>query len=115
MEVGLVAKCPKQFEVYLVNLAPTIGAEIQKTRPCLIVSPNEMNEYIRTVIIAPMTTRIRNYPTRVTVTFAGKTGCVALDQIRTVDKQRLVSKLGELETKNRTQVLDVLVEMFSPR
>lgn len=80
----------KRFEVYLVNLDPTVGSEIQKTRPCVVVSPDEMNRHIRTVIVAPMTTTHRQYPTRVACCFRGKDGQVVLDQLRTVDKERLV-------------------------
>ena len=102
-----------RFEVYLVNLDPTIGAEITKTRPCVIVSPNEMNKHISTVIVAPMTTKGRTYPTRVTCKFEGKTGQVVLDQIRTVDKSRLVRKLGSLSKQTQNSVLSVLNEMFA--
>ena len=84
--MGMVVK---RFEVYLVNLDPTIGSEIKKTRPCLIVSPDEMNRHIATVIVAPMTTKSKNYPTRVSGKFQGKSGQVVLDQLRTVDKRRL--------------------------
>ncbi|HSE84368.1 MAG TPA: type II toxin-antitoxin system PemK/MazF family toxin, partial [Thermodesulfobacteriota bacterium] len=86
----------KRFEVYLVNLDPTVGAEIQKTRPCLVVSPDEMNRHIKTVIVAPMTTKGRPYPTRVSCKFEGKEGQVVLDQLRTVDKTRLVRRLGKV-------------------
>ena len=103
----------KRFEVYLINLDPTIGSEIQKTRPCLVISPNEMNDYIATVIIAPMTTKGRGYPTRVDCNFEGKNGQVALDQIRTVDKRRLAKKLGTINTETQDKVLRVLLEMFS--
>ncbi len=84
----------ERFDVYLVGLDPTKGSEIRKTRPCLIISPNEMNRYIRTVIVAPMTSTVKNYPTRVTTTFQKKQSQIVLDQIRTVDKQRLIKKLG---------------------
>ena len=80
----VIAEPVKRFEVHLISLDPTKGSEIKKTRPCLIISPNEMNKYIRTVIIAPMTSTIKNYPTRVTTTFQGKKGQIVLDQIRTV-------------------------------
>jgi mRNA interferase MazF len=103
----------KRFEVYLVNLDPTIGKEIQKTRPCLIVSPDEMNDYIATVIIAPMTTRGQAYPTRVNCQFEGKDGQIVLDQIRTVDKSRLVKKLGKISPNAQKEVLAVLMEMFA--
>jgi mRNA interferase MazF len=104
----------KRFEVYLVNLDPTVGREIRKTRPCLVISPDETNRYIATVIVAPMTTQSRDYPTRVACSFNGKDGQVVLDQIRTVDKSRLVHKLGELDAKTKTAVLSVLAEMFAP-
>ena len=102
-----------RFEVYLVNLDPTVGAEIQKTRPCLVVSPDEINHNLRTVIIAPMTTVGRDYPTRVSCRFKGKDGQVVLDQIRAVDRGRLVKKLGKIDGTTAAAVLDVLREMFS--
>ncbi len=92
---------------------PTQGSEIQKTRPCLVVSPNEANKYLSTVIIAPMTTTERPYPTRVGITFQGKRGQVALDQIRAVDRQRLVRKLGAAPAKTAQAVASVLMEMFA--
>lgn len=104
----------KRFDVYLINLDPTIGSEIQKTRPCVVISPDEMNRFIKTVIVAPMTSRGTTYPTRVACRFQGKQGQVVLDQIRTVDKTRLVKKLGSLIKQTQTQVLSVLVEMFAP-
>jgi mRNA interferase MazF len=103
----------KRFEVYLVNLDPTIGSEIQKTRPCLVISPDEMNEHIATVIVAPMTTKGRDYPTRVNCQFQEKDGQVVLDQIRTVDKLRLVKKLGKIDAGTQRDVLAVLTEMFT--
>jgi mRNA interferase MazF len=103
----------KRFEVYLVNLDPTVGSEIKKTRPCLIVSPDEMNRHIATVIIAPMTTKGRNYPTRVSCKFEEKSGQVVLDQLRTVDKKRLVKKLGRIDKKTQQSVLSTLAEMFA--
>jgi mRNA interferase MazF len=103
----------KRFEVYLVNLDPTLGSEIQKTRPCLIISPDEMNNHIATVIVAPMTTKGRDYPTRVKCQFEGKAGQIVLDQIRTIDKSRLVKKLGMINNTTQAEVLTVLVEMFS--
>jgi mRNA interferase MazF len=103
-----------RFDVYLVNLDPTVGSEIQKTRPCLVVSPDEMNHHSRTVIVAPMTTKGRSFPTRVPCRFKGKNGQVVLDQVRTVDRVRLVRKLGRLDSKTAAQVLDVLREMFAP-
>lgn len=104
---------PRRDEVWLVSLDPTRGSEIQKTRPALVVSPNEANEYLRTVIIAPMTTVQRPYPTRVAIRFQNKTGQVALDQIRAVDRERFVRKLGEAPAKTVEAVSSVLVEMFT--
>jgi mRNA interferase MazF len=102
-----------RFEVYLVNLDPTVGSEIQKTRPCVVVSPDEINHNLRTVIIAPMTTQGKSYPSRVSCRFKGKNGQVVLDQVRKVDQRRLVKKLGRLESTTRITVLEVLQEMFS--
>jgi mRNA interferase MazF len=102
-----------RFDVFLIRLDPTQGREIRKTRPCLIISPDEMNQHIDTVIIAPMTTKGRPYPTRVPVRFKAKTGQVVLDQIRTVDKSRLVKRVGKIEQMTRTQVLTVLAELFA--
>lgn len=106
---------PRQDEVWLVALDPTEGPEIRKTRPCLVVSPNEANEFLRTVIIAPMTTTERPYPTRAGITFRGKRGQVALDQIRAVDQQRLVRKLGAVPAQAAQAVSLVLIEMFTRR
>lgn len=103
----------KRFDVYLVILDPTVGSEIQKTRPCVIISPDEMNRHITTVIVAPMTTKGRSYPTRVACTFQGKEGQVVLDQIRTIDKSRLSRRLGRLKKGIQQEVLSVLTEMFS--
>lgn len=109
----MVASAPRQDEVWLVSLDPTSGAEIKKTRPCLVVSPNEMNDHLRTVIIAPMTTVERAYPTRVAVIFHGKHGQVALDQVRAVDRERLVRKLGKMSPSTAATVGATLVEMFA--
>lgn len=103
----------ERFDVYLISLDPTKGSEIKKTRPCLIISPNEMNRHIRTVIIAPMTSTIKNYPTRVTTTFERKKGQIVLDQIRTVDKKRLIKKLGRVSSSSQKKVLATLKEMFA--
>jgi len=103
----------KRFEVYLVNLDPTIGSEIQTTRPCLIISPDEMNTHIATVIVAPMTTCGRHYPTRVSCNFEGKDGQIGLDLIRTVDKDRLIKKIGIINPILQKEVLSVLQEMFA--
>ena len=104
----------KRFDVYLVTLDPTIGSELQKTRPALVISPDEMNRHIRTVIIAPMTTKGRDYPTRVPCVFEDKTGQIVLDQIRTVDKSRLVKHLGGLDELTQQLVLQCLDELFAP-
>lgn len=108
-----MAVVASRFEVYLVRLNPTEGREIRKTRPCLIISPDEMNRYIETVIIAPMTTRGRQYPTRIPVRFQRKNGQIVLDQIRTVDKTRLVKRLGAIDEATAQKVLAVLNEMFA--
>lgn len=103
----------KRFDVYLVNLDPTIGSEIQKTRPCLVISPDEMNRNIRTVIIAPMTSAQKEYPTRVSCTFRKKQGKIVLDQVRTVDKARLIQKLGTIDSKAQLDVISVLQKLFA--
>lgn len=102
-----------RFDVYLVSLDPTVGTEIRKTRPCLIVSPDEMNRRLQTAIVAPMTTVTRAYPTRANCRFKGKPGQVVLDQIRTVDRARLVKKLGKLDNRSASKVLEILAEMFA--
>jgi mRNA interferase MazF len=103
----------KRFDVFLVNLDPMIGHEIKKTRPCLIVSPNEMNRYIATVIVAPMTTKGRDYPSRVSCAFQGTRGQIVLDQVRAIDKARLTKKIGTISASTQSKVLDVLAEMFA--
>ncbi len=103
-----------RFDVFLVNLDPTIGSEIRKARPCVVVSPDEMNLHIRTVVVAPMTTQGRPYPSRVETRFNGKDGQVVIDQIRTIDKLRLVRRLGTLDPNEAAEVLDVLREFFAP-
>ena len=108
--MGMVVK---RFDVFLVNLDPTVGSEIQKTRPCVVISPDEMNRYIATVIIAPMTTKGKQYPTRVVCQFQGKKGQIVLDQIRTVDKNRLVKKLGQISKDEQKILLATLAEMFT--
>jgi mRNA interferase MazF len=109
----VVGDPPRLDEVWLVSLDPTQGAETQKTRPCLIVSPNESNRHLRTVIIAPLTAVARPYPTRVAITFQGKQGQVALDQLRAIERQGLVRRLGRISTKMAVEVSTVLVEMFT--
>jgi mRNA interferase MazF len=104
----------KRFDVYLVNLDPTVGSEIRKSRPCLVISPDEMNQYLATVIVAPMTTKGRDYPTRVPCTFKGKSGQVVLDQIRTIDRSRLIHKEGKIDQFTQDKVLSILAEMFAP-
>ena len=108
-----MVKQVRRYDIYLVNLDPTRGSEIQKMRPCVVISPDEMNRYIRTVIIAPMTSTQRDYPSRVSVTFQRKKGQVVLDQIRTVDKSRLVKRLGVLPDARTREVAGVLQEMFA--
>ena len=100
-------------EVYLVRLDPTLGSEIQKTRPCVVVSPDELNAHLHTVIVAPMTTAGRAYPWRIRCRFQNRSGYVALDQLRTVDRERLVKRLGELSASTMTEVLGTLQEMFA--
>ena len=103
-----------RFDVYLVLLDPTIGSEMQKSRPCLVVSPDEMNHYITTVIVAPMTSRGRPYPSRVSCRFEGVEGQVVLDQLRTVDKVRLIRRLGRISDEVQEAVLATLAEIFAP-
>jgi mRNA interferase MazF len=102
-----------RFDVFLVNLDPTVGSEIKKTRPCLVISPDEINRHIRTVIIAPMTTAGKDYPTRVSCTFKKKTGQIVLDQIRTLDRTRLIKKLGMIEPDTQSEVISVLQRLFA--
>ncbi|MGZ8428362.1 MAG: type II toxin-antitoxin system PemK/MazF family toxin [Candidatus Deferrimicrobiaceae bacterium] len=104
----------KRFEVYPVILDPTVGSEIKKSRPCLVISPDELNRFIATVIVAPMTTKGRDYPSRVSCVFQGKQAQVVLDQIRTVDKARLVKRLGKVGPQTQSEILSSLAEMFSP-
>lgn len=104
----------RRGEVFLVNLNPTRGSEIQKTRPCVVVSPDELNEHLRTLIVAPLTTGGQLYPFRVSCRFGGRVGRVVLDQIRTVDRERLVRRLGQLSPATLGRALAVLQEMFAP-
>jgi mRNA interferase MazF len=110
--MAVVSPEPRLDEVWLVTLDPTEGSEIRKTRPCVVVSPDEMNRHLRTVIVAPMTTAERLYPTRVALRFQGKSGQAALDQLRAVDRQRLVRKLGAISAKTAQAISSVLAEMF---
>jgi mRNA interferase MazF len=109
-----VALVASRFDVFLVSLDPARGHEITKTRPCVIVSPDEMNRHIGTVIVAPMTTKGRDYPTRIPTTFRRKTGQIVLDQIRTIDKTRLVRRLGKIDHTAAQKLLTVLQQMFAP-
>ncbi|NTW06708.1 MAG: type II toxin-antitoxin system PemK/MazF family toxin [Syntrophaceae bacterium] len=108
-----MAMVVNRFDVYLINLDPTIGSEIQKTRPCVIISPDEMNRHIHTVIVAPMTTAGREYPTRIKCEFKEKKGHIVLDQIRTIDKKRLIKKLGSLDSETQSKVISVLQRLFA--
>ncbi|UJS20707.1 MAG: type II toxin-antitoxin system PemK/MazF family toxin [Candidatus Brocadia sp.] len=101
-----------QYDIYLVNFDPTIGSEIQKTRPCLVISPDEMNQNIQTIIIAPMTTKSHSYPTRVKINFQKRTGWIVLDQIRTVDRSRLVKRLGRITDDAITKIKSIIKEML---
>lgn len=107
-------KSVQRFDVWLVGLEPTQGSEIRKTRPCVIVSPDEMNRYLRTVIIAPMTSTQKPYPSRVNLTFQRKKGQVVLDQVRTIDRDRLLRRLGRISPARASELLSTLKEMFSP-
>ncbi|MBD2777593.1 type II toxin-antitoxin system PemK/MazF family toxin [Iningainema sp. BLCCT55] len=108
--MGMVVQ---RFDVFLINLDPTVGSEIRKTRPCVVISPDEMNSHIATVIVAPMTTKGQNYPTRVACQFQGKNGQIVLDQLRTVDKTRLVQRLGQINQDEQKAVLNNLAQMFA--
>lgn len=103
----------RRFDVFLITLDPTVGSEIRKTRPCVVLSPDDLNRYVATVIIAPMGTRGGRYPWRVPCEFEGRRGQVVLDQLRTVDKSRLVRHLGVLDAAEQKEVLDVLGRMFA--
>ena len=103
-----------RFDVYLISLDPTIGSEIKKVRPCVVVSPDEMNRHVRTVIVAPMTTKGQPYPTRVPCKFAGKNGQIAVDQIRAIDRARLVKRLGTVPAEVQQRLLATLAELFAP-
>jgi mRNA interferase MazF len=107
--VGVVVN---RFDIYVVSLDPARGSEIKKTRPCVVISPDEMNHNINTVIIAPMTSSSKKYPTRVSIEFLGKKGQIVLDQIRTIDKARLIKKIGRLKKNTYEKVLSTLQEMF---
>ena len=101
-----------QYQIILVNLDPTLGSEIKKTRPCVVISPNEMNEFLNTVVIAPMTTSSKNYPTRIEVRHDSKIGWIVLDQIRIIDKQRIIKDLGRLTKSEINELKSVLKETY---
>ena len=101
-----------QYQIILVNLDPTLGSEIKKTRPCVVISPNEMNKFLNTVVIAPMTTSSKNYPTRIEVRHDNKIGWIVLDQIRTIDKQRIIKDFGRLTKSEINEVKSVLKETY---
>ncbi len=101
-----------QYQIILVNLDPTIGSEIKKTRPCVVISPNEMNRYLQTIVIAPMTTSSKSYPTRVEIKHENKIGWIVLDQIRTIDKQRIIKDLGKLSKPEIKEVKAILKETY---
>ena len=108
-----MADTVRRGDVFLISLDPTRGEEIRKTRPCVVISPDELNEYLHTYIVAPLTTGSRQYPFRISCRFQGRAGHIVLDQIRTVDRERLVKKLGRLPSSTLTNVLAVLQEMFA--
>jgi mRNA interferase MazF len=108
-----MAMVVNRFDVYLTNLDPTVGSEIKKTRPCLIISPDEMNRHIRTVIVAPMTTAGKDYPTRIACKLKKKNRHIVLDQIRTIDKTRLVKDIGTIDSETQLKVLAVLQRLFA--
>ena len=103
----------QRFDVFLINLDPTMGSEIKKTRPCLIISPEEINRHIPTVIVAPMTTAGKDYPTRVPCKFQNKKGQIVLDQIRTIDKSRLIKKIGIIDPQTQVEVISILQRLFA--
>lgn len=102
----------RQYDILLINLDPTIGHEIKKSRPCLVISPSQMNDHLHTLIIAPMTTKSHVYPTRIPISFASKSGWIVLDQIRTIDKQRVIKHLGKPDYKVLAKVRSVIKEML---
>jgi mRNA interferase MazF len=104
----------RRFDIFLITLDPVVGSEIRKTRPCVVVSPDEMNRHLRTVIVAPMTTRGRPYPTRVPCRFRSKEGMIVLDQMRAVDNSRLVRRLGRIGEATRRAILALLADLFAP-
>jgi len=112
MNMSGLGKVFRQYDVFLINLEPTIGSELQKTRPGVIISPNEMNKPLHTVIIAPLTTTLKKYPTRINLIFSRKKGQIVLDQLRTIDKSRLVKKLGAIKPAEQIQIQQIIAEML---
>ena len=108
-----MAMVVNRFDVYLINLDPTVDSEIKKIRPCLIISPDEMNRHICTVIVAPMTTAGKEYPTRISCKFKKKKGQIVIDQIRTIDKSRLIKRLGTIDPKTQLEVIALLQRLFA--
>lgn len=102
----------RQYQIIIVNLDPTIGSEIRKTRPCLVISPDEMNKYLRTVTVAPLTSSSKDYPTRIRFTLEGNTNWISIDQLRTIDKSRVIKILGTLEAREIKKVKAVIKETF---
>ncbi len=102
----------KQYSIVLVNLDPTIGSEIKKTRPCVIISPNELNKYLKTIVVVPMTTNLNKYPTRISVKSNGKNGMMAIDQIRTIDKSRIIKTFDKLKSSEIRKLKDIIRETF---
>lgn len=102
----------KQYQIVLVNLDPTVGSEMKKTRPCVVISPDEMNKYLQTIVVVPMTSSSKPYPTRVAINHDKKKGWIVLDQIRTIDRQRIIKVLGSLTEKETAKVKDVLRETY---
>ena len=102
----------KQYSIVLVNLDPTIGSEIKKTRPCVIISPNELNKYLKTIVVVPMTTNLNKYPTRIAVKSNGKNGMMAIDQLRTIDKSRIIKTFDKLKSSEIRKLKDVIKETF---
>jgi len=103
----------RRFEIYWINLDPTVGSEIKKLRPCVVISPDELNQNLNTIIVAPLTTTLRAYPSRLDLKFNGKRGQIVLDQIRTVDKSRLIEKAGSISVSSAKKIVDLLLEIFS--
>jgi mRNA interferase MazF len=102
----------KQYQIVLVNLDPTIGSEMKKTRPCLIISPDELNKYLQTIVVAPLTSSSKSYPTRIEINHNNKKGWIVLDQIRTIDRKRIIKPLGAIADKKKAEVKALLKETY---